>query len=175
MGPFDSWSLSEDRLLRVGRDAIWLEKYRDAREALGEYCDRLRKFDRPISPAILAYYGLAVGHSQNVREGLRLCLDALAQDRRNPSIYLCTARLYILADSKKKALEVIAHGLRISRGHRGLTALRRSLGVRQRVAIPFLPRRNAINIRLGRALRKMKKKAGTKPFQHRSIKMEWNI
>jgi hypothetical protein len=160
--PFDPWSLPEEQLLRVGRDAIWLERYRDACEALGEYCDRLRKFDRPISPAILAYYGLAVGHSQNVREGLRLCLDALSRDRRNPNIYHCAARLYVLADSKKNALEVIAQGLRISRGHRGLTALRQSLGVRQRVPIPFLPRRNAINIRLGRALRKMKKKGRPK-------------
>ena len=160
MSPFDSRSLSEEELLRVGRDAIWLERYRDACEALGEYCGRLRKFDRPISPAVLAYYGLAVGHSQDVREGLRLCLEALAQDRRNPNIYLCAARVYILADSKKNALEVIAQGLRISRGNRGLAALRRSLGVRQRVPIPFLPRRNAINIRLGRALRKMKKKGG---------------
>ena len=162
MRPFDSGSLSEEQLLRVGRDSIWLERYRDACEALGEYCDRLRKFNRPISPAILAYYGLAVGHSRNIREGLRMCLDALSRDRRNPSIYVCAARLYILADSKKNALEVIGQGLRISRNHRGLTALRQSLGVRQRVPIPFLPRRNAINIRLGRALRKMKKKAGRK-------------
>jgi hypothetical protein len=160
--PFDSWSLSEEQLLRVGRDAIWLERYRDASDALAEYCSRLTKHNRPISPAILAYYGLAVGHSQNVREGLRLCLDALSKDRRSPTIYLCAARLYILANSKKNALDVITKGLRVSRGHRGLNALRLSLGVRQRVPIPFLPRRSAVNIQIGRALRRMKKKQRSK-------------
>jgi hypothetical protein len=156
--PFDSWSLSEEQLLRLGRDALWLERYPDAREALSEYCDRLRRNDRPVPPAILAYYGLSVGHSQNIREGLRICVGALDQDRRNPNIYLCLARLYVLADARKIALDVIARGLRASRGHRGLMTLRQSLGVRQGVPIPFLPRKNAVNIRIGKAIRKFKGK-----------------
>jgi hypothetical protein len=41
---------------------------------------------------------------------------------------------------------------------RGLIALRRALGVRQVRAIPFLPRDNAVNVRLGRILRKVKGK-----------------
>lgn len=159
MHPFDSWSLSEEQLLRLGRDAIWLERYGDASEALSEYCDRLSRYKLPIAPAILAYYGLAVGHSRDVREGLRICLDALSKDRRDPSIYFCAARLYILADSKKSALDIIAQGLRISRSHRGLTALRQSLGLRQRVPIPFLPRQNAVNVKIGRAIRKIRGKA----------------
>ena len=162
MNPFDSWSLSEEQLLRLGRDALWLERYRDACEVLAEYCERLKRYERPIPPAILAYYGLSVGHSQNVREGLRICLEALSQERRNPNIFLCVARLYILADDRKAALEVISQGLRISKGHRGLTALRQSLGVRQTVPIPFLPRRNAVNVKLGKAIRKIKGKGKTK-------------
>lgn len=156
MHPFDSWSLDEEHLLRLGRDAIWLERYSDACEALSEYRERLRRYDRPIAPAIQAYYGLSVGHAQNIREGIRICLDALSRDRHNPNIYLCVARLYVLAGSKENALDAIAQGLRVSRGHRGLTALRRSLGVRQRVPIPFLPRRNPVNVRIGRAIRKIK-------------------
>ena len=86
--PLDVWSLSEEQLLRHGRDALWLEKYPDACEALLEYCERLKRYERPVPPAVLAYFGLAVGHSRNVREGLKLCLEALSQDRRNPNIYL---------------------------------------------------------------------------------------
>jgi tetratricopeptide (TPR) repeat protein len=155
---FDSWSLSEEQLLRLGRDALWLERYRDACEALSEYCERLKRYERPISPAILAYYGLALGHSRNVREGLRICREALSQDRRNPNIYLCVGRLYILAKDRKAALEIIAQGLRISRSHRGLISLRESLGVRQAPPIPFLPRRNAVNVKLGKAIRRIKSK-----------------
>jgi len=159
---FDSWSLSEEQLLRLGRDALWLERYNDACQALSEYCERLKRYERPISPPILAYYGLALGHSQNIREGLRICLEALSQDRRNPNIYLCVARLYILANDRKAALEVIAQGLRISKGHRGLTALRHSLGMRQAVPIPFLPRRSPVNFKLGKAIRKIKSKGRTR-------------
>jgi len=162
VSPFDSWSLSEEQLLRLGRDALWLERYRDACQALSEYCERLKRYERPIAPPILAYYGLAVGHSQNVREGLRICLEALSQERRNPNIFLCVARLYILANNRRSALEVISQGLRISKGHRGLTALRQSMGVRQAVPIPFLPRKSAVNIRIGRAIRRIKKKGKTK-------------
>lgn len=39
-----------------------------------------------------------------------------------------------------------------------MIALRRALGVRQVRAIPFLPRDNAVNVRLGRVLRKLKDK-----------------
>jgi len=158
--PLDVWSLSEEQLLRHGRDALWLEKYPDACEALLEYCERLKRYERPVHPAVLAYFGLAVGHSRNVREGLKLCLEALSQDRRNPNIYLCLARLYILAKSKKNAIDVLSQGLRVSRKHRGLNTLRDGLGVRQKVPIPFLPRQNAVNVRLGRAFRKIKKKPG---------------
>ncbi len=116
-----------------------------------------------IPPTILGFYGLAVGHSRNVREGLKICLEALSQDRRNPNIYLCLARLYVLANSKKKAIDVLTQGLRVSRKHRGLHALREGLGVRQKVPIPFLSRENAVNVRLGRAVHKLRRKSGASP------------
>jgi len=161
--PIDVWDLSEEQLLRNGRDALWLEKYEDAYEALSEYCSRLNRYERPIPPTILGFYGLAVGHSRNVREGLKICLEALSQDRRNPNIYLCLARLYVLANSKKKAIDVLTQGLRVSRKHRGLHALREGLGVRQKVPIPFLSRENAVNVRLGRAVHKLRRKSGASP------------
>jgi len=161
--PVDVWDLSEEQLLRQGRDALWLEKYADACEALSEYCSRLNRYERPIPPAILGYYGLAVGQSRNVREGLKICLEALSLDRRNANIYLCLARLYVLAKSKKNAIDVIAQGLRVSRKHRGLNTLRDLLGVRQKVPISFLPRENAVNVGLGRAFRRLKKKDGPSP------------
>jgi hypothetical protein len=161
VSPFDFWTMSEEDLLRAGRDALWLENYQDACDALSEYCSRLKSRERPIAPAVLAYYALALGHARNVREGVRVCREALSQDRRNPNIYLCLARLYVFAESKKNAVEVLAQGLRCSRSHRGLNALRRQLGIRQRVPIPFLGRQNAVNVKLGRALSKLKGKSAS--------------
>lgn len=158
MDVLDSWSLSDEQLLRQGRDALRLGRYREACDALGEYCGRAMRMDKPIPSSALAYYGLAVGHAENVRDGLEICFQALEADRRNSNAYLCLARLYVLADAKKNAIDVLAKGLRAcGKNQRELAALRRSLGERQLRAIPFLPRDSVINVRLGRVLKKLKK------------------
>lgn len=160
MDVLDPWSLSDDRLLRQGRDALRRERYREACDALGEYCGRSMRLGKPIPPSALAFYGLAVGHAENVRDGLQICFQALSADRRNSNAYLCLARLYVLADAKKKAIDVLGQGIRVCGNQRELIALRRALGVRQLRAIPFLPRDNAVNVRLGRVLGKLKRKTG---------------
>jgi hypothetical protein len=159
MDVLDAWSLTDEQLLRQGRDALARESYQEACDALGEYCGRSMRMDKPIPPSALAFYGLAVGHAENVRDGLKICFQALSSDRRNSNAYLCLARLYVLADSKKNAVDVLGQGIRVCENRRELIALRRALGVRQVRAIPFLPRDNAVNVRLGRVLRKLKGKA----------------
>jgi tetratricopeptide (TPR) repeat protein len=154
----EAWSLSDDQLLRVCRKELHLEHYREAYDAFLEYCSRLIRQGRRIPPNVLASYGLAVGRAENVREGLKICLQALSSDRRNPDAYLCLARLYLFEGSKRNAIDVIAQGLRHCGNHRGLLELREGLGVRQPPPIPFLSRESAINVRLGKALRKRKQK-----------------
>jgi hypothetical protein len=159
----DVGKISDERLLRRGRDALWLDRYPEAARSLSVYCSRLKERGHPIPPTILAYYGLAVGHAQNVREGLKLCLEALSDDRRNPTIYLCLARLYVLSGARKNAVEILAQGLRVRANHRGLNTLREELGVRQRRPIPFLPRESTVNVHLGRFVRKLKRKRKPNP------------
>jgi hypothetical protein len=160
MDVLDAWSLSDEQILRRGRDALARESYQEACDALGEYCDRSMRLEKPIPPSVLAFYGLAVGYAENVRDGLKICFQALSSDRRNSNAYLCLARLYVLGDSKKNAIDVLGQGIRVCKNRRELIALRRALGVRQVRAIPFLPRDNAVNVRLGRVLRKLKGKTG---------------
>ena len=159
----EAWSLSDDQLLRVCRKELHFERYREAYDALLEYCGRFIREGRRISPSILASYGLAVAHAENVREGLKICLEALSSDRRNPEAYLCLARVYLLAGSRRSAIDVLAQGIRLCGKHRGLSELRNGLGIRQRPPIPFLPRENTINVALGRALRKPKQKSASRP------------
>ena len=154
----DIEKVSDEKLLRRGRDALWLDRYPEAAHVLSVYCSRLKQRGQPVAATVLAYYGLAVGHARSVREGLKLCLEALSADRRNPTIYHCLARLYVLSGARKNAIEVLAQGLRVRPNHRGLNTLREELGVRQRRAIPFLPRESSVNVHLGRLLRKVRKK-----------------
>lgn len=155
----EAWSLSDDQLLRVCRKELHFERYREAYDALLEYCSRLMRAGKRIPPNILASYGLAVAHAENVKEGLKICLQALSSDRRNPDAYVCLARVYLLQGTKRNAIDVLTQGLRHCGNHRGLSELRSELGIRQPPPIPFLPRDSAINVRLGRALRKRKPKS----------------
>jgi len=158
----EAWSLSDDQLLRVCRKELHFERYRQAYDALLEYCGRLMRAGKRIPPNILASYGLAVAHAENVKEGLRICLQALSSDRRNAEAYLCLARVYLLQGSRRNAIDVLAQGARLCGKHRGLSELRDELGIRQPLPIPFLPRESAINVRLGRVLRKRKQKSSAR-------------
>jgi tetratricopeptide (TPR) repeat protein len=154
---------SDEELLQKGREAVRLQHYGRAREFLAEYCERFAKRGDGIPPGVLASYALAVGHSRSLKEGLDLCLKALASDRRNPHIYWSLAKLYILADSRKKAVDAVEIGLRLSPENTGLLKIRELLGVRQPPPIKFLPRSSAVNVRLGKAIRKLKATTSRRP------------
>ena len=152
----DLQEFSDEEVLERGREALKLERYAQAVEVFVEYCDRLRQQGAAVPPGVLASYAVALGHTRRLKEGIEICLKALSADRRNPHIAYCLAQLYVLADSKRKAIDVVERGLRRSPDHRGLLRIRQQLGVRQSPPIPFLPRRNPVNVKLGRAIRKRK-------------------
>ena len=146
----------DEELLKRGRDALKLQRFTQAREFLSAYCERQNKRDLSIPTGILASYALALGHTHGLKEGMELCLKAVASDRRNPHIYWSLAQLYMLSGSRKKAIEAIDVGLRVTPDHRGLLKLREDLGVRRPPPIRFLSRDSLVNVKLGRALHKLK-------------------
>jgi tetratricopeptide (TPR) repeat protein len=150
--------VKDEELLRQGREALKLRRYVQASDLLSEYCERLTKQETPIAAGVLANYGLALGHTRRLKEGLDICLKALSYEPRNPHVYLNLAQLYILANSKKKAVEAIERGLRVSPDHRWLLQLREEMGIRKPPPIPFLSRNSAVNATLGKAIRKPKPK-----------------
>jgi hypothetical protein len=150
----------DEELLVLGRDALKLKRYSQAAEYLLEYCDRLTKKGTIVPGGVLASYGVALGHTQRLREGMAVCLNGVASDRRNPHVYWCLAELHVLAGSRKKALEAVDRGLSLSPGHPGLVRLRKELGVRQGTPIPFLSRASGVNVRLGRILHSLRAKSG---------------
>ncbi len=157
--------LDDEELLKRGRDALKLQRYPQAREFLSEYCNRQTKRDLSIPTGILASYALALGHTHGLKEGLELCLKAVGSDRRNPHIYWSLSQLYMLSGSRKKAIEALEVGLRVAPDHRGLLKLRDDLGVRRPPPIRFLSRDSLVNVKLGKALHKMKsggKRAGVR-------------
>ena len=95
---------------------LHFERYRQAYDALLEYCGRLMRAGKRIPPGILASYGLAVAHAENVREAgpAGSACKRFRPDRRNPDAYLCLARVYLLHGlPEKRAIDVLAQGLRL--------------------------------------------------------------
>jgi hypothetical protein len=146
----------DEELLKRGRDALKLQRYPQAREFLSEYCSRQTKRDLSIPTGILASYALALGHTKSLKEGLDLCLKAVASDKRNPHIYWSLTQLYMLSGSRKKAVEALEVGLRVTPDHRGLLKLREDMGVRKPPPIRFLSRDSVVNVKLGKALHKLR-------------------
>lgn len=103
-------------------------------------------------PALFySYLGQAMARCEGRRrEGLELCLHAVDVDPFQPENHLNLAQVYLLARNRRGALRALAAGLRVDPTHVRLLEVNRSLGVRRRPPIAFLPRGNPLNRWLGR-------------------------
>jgi hypothetical protein len=151
----DWHGLPDEELVRRGREQLRHGGYTLASEILSAYCSRMIAQDRAIGAAVMAGYGLAIGMTGDLEEGLAMCQRALSTDRRNPDIWAALTRLSLLSGDRKKAFDAAARGLRLAPRHAELLDLRRSLGVRRRPPVPFLNRSNPLNVRIGRVLNRL--------------------
>jgi predicted Zn-dependent protease len=147
--------LPDEELARRGREQLRHGHYALASEMLSTYCSRMIAQDRGIGAPVMAGYGLAIGMTGDLEEGLAMCQRALSTDRRNADIWAALARLLLLSGDRKKTFDAVARGLGLAPRHTELLGLRRSLGVRRRPAVPFLTRGNRLNVRLGRMLSRL--------------------
>ena len=154
-------SLSEDELVRAGRDALRGLRFSRARDLFEEYLRRLTKEGRGAPAGVLANYALAVGKTGDVKHGITLCQAALKTNRKVAEVYYCLAQLYLMAGSRKMAVETVGQGLACGPAHLGLRETQDRMGVRGSPIVPFLHRDNPINVTLGRALRGRSKKRGS--------------
>jgi tetratricopeptide (TPR) repeat protein len=149
---------TDEKLLRMAREALQLRRYGRANELFREYCERQFKLGKSPAASVLAAYGLVLGHMGQPKEGLDLCFKALSLNRRSADVYWGLAGLYALSRSRKKAVDAIERGLSLSPGHPELIRLRDEMGFRHTPPIPFLSRDNAVNVRLGKAIHKRRRK-----------------
>jgi tetratricopeptide (TPR) repeat protein len=147
---------SDEELLERGREAVKLEQWPRATGLLEAYVGRFTARGDTVPASGLASYALCLGHGRQLRRGLDLCRKAQNADPRNPQVYWCLAQLHLLAKARKEAIETVERGLRASPENFLLLRMRKRLGVRQPPPIPFLDRRNALNVSLGRLIYKLK-------------------
>jgi len=103
-----------------------------------------------VPAELLSNLGLALALGENrISESVTYCTTAIKKEFYQPEFYLNLARVYLKANRRSSAVDVLYKGLKIDGQHPGILAELRRLGVRRKPLFGFLTRSNAINKYLG--------------------------
>lgn len=108
------------------------------------------------TPVIKSCLGLCIATERGrISEAVRLCLEAIEQDPKNPIHYLNLGKVYLKADRKADCLDVLRKGL--SRGDDPeIASLLEIIGRRKPPVFSFLPRRHFLNRYAGLIMRRLR-------------------
>ncbi len=106
---------------------------------------------REMVPAnALSYYGLCLAmHKGHYQEAAKFCELAIGAERYVGEHYLNLARVWFAGKNRKKAVDAIQRGLAASPHYQRLVDFVQAIGWRKPPVVPFLPRDNPINVKLG--------------------------
>lgn len=100
----------------------------------------------------LSYFGLSLALvRKEMKSAIALCRRAIELEFYNVDHYANLARVYAAAGNRRKAIATAEEGLKLAPEHDYLLAVRKSFGLRSDPYVPFLTRRNPINVSLGQA------------------------
>ena len=138
-------------------EAVKATKEEDFLRALNLFLDIYGTEDAPPirtprDASALSYFGLCLALvKKQFKTSIELCRRAADLEFYNGDHYANLARVYLAAGNRKKAVDTAEQGLKLVPEHDYLLAVRASLGVRSKPAVPFLERSNPINVSLGHA------------------------
>lgn len=146
---------SAEMSFRKGLQALDEKRYL---ESLAYFESALNQEERAGNPVprmkYLSYYGLALAMAAGrTHDAIEMCERALTVEFYNPDLYLNLARVFLAAGDRKRAHKALCQGLRIEKGHAGLIAEVRRMGLRRRPLFRFLPRNHVLNRMTGQLVR----------------------
>ncbi len=105
----------------------------------------------PSNPFYISYMGVAIAAAeQKWAEAEKLCHSAMLLNRRQAQLYLNLAEVYVAADRKQDAADILARGLHYAPHDVRLKMALDRLALRRPPVLSFLPRTHAINRNLGK-------------------------
>lgn len=121
----------------------------------GRYADALVVFDSDIctmlDPLAMSYYAIClVRVEKRFDKALSLCSMAVEKEFFHPEIYLNLGRIFLIKGQKSKAFKAFKRGLQVDEAHKEILAEIKKLGLRRRPFISWLPRRNSLNVFIGK-------------------------
>ncbi len=100
----------------------------------------------------LSYYAVCMALvEKKFKPAIDLCRKAIELQFYNAHHYANLARVYDAAGARKKAVEILDDGLRVTPDDESLVRMRKRFGIRSRPALPFLDRANPLNKAIGRS------------------------
>ncbi len=105
----------------------------------------------PDNPFYVSYVGVAMAAAEaKWAEAIKACHSALRMNRRQVQLYLNLAEVYVAADRKQDATDILARGMHLAPHDVRLRMALEKLSVRRPAILPFLPRQHMINRGLGK-------------------------
>jgi predicted Zn-dependent protease len=143
--------LSARELLYRGHALLNANRVEAATTAIFTVCERYSAADEPVPPTVLSLYALCLARQGKRKEAVDTCRMALKREPRNPTCRLHMARIYLLANARRKAFEELERGLSFSPENQDLRRFEAEMGKRKPPVLGFLSRDNPINVKLGKA------------------------
>jgi len=105
----------------------------------------------PSNPFYISYLGVAIAAAeQKWAEAEKMCHSAMRMNRRQAQLYLNLAEVYVAADRKHDAADILARGLHYAPHDVRLKMALDRLALRRPPVLAFLPRAHLVNRNLGR-------------------------
>ncbi len=105
----------------------------------------------PINPYYISYLGVAKACAERKwADAEELCQTAVRMNRRQAQLYLNLAEVYVKADRRQDAADILARGLHYAPHDVRLKMALGKLSVRRPPVLRFLPRWHFLNRQLGR-------------------------
>src|SRR5258708_23590196 len=105
----------------------------------------------PSNPFYISYMGVAIAAAeQKWAEAEKMCHSAMRMNRRQAQLYLNLAEVYVAADRKQDAADILARGLHYAPHDLRLEMALDRLAIRRPPIFGFLPRAHAVNRSLGK-------------------------
>ena len=112
----------------------------------------------------LSFYGLCLAlEADRPRDGAELCRQAIGLEFYNADLSWNYARGLLALDRRKDAYQAFVKGLSVQKNHQGILRELARMGWRKKPVVPFLDRKNPVNVALGKMLRDSRKSGAKRP------------
>jgi tetratricopeptide (TPR) repeat protein len=143
-------SSNVDEAIRAARQEDFLRSLNLFLDVFGG--DESAPIRTPKDASGLSWFGLVLALvRKQMKPAIELCRRAIELEFYNGDHYANLARVYLAGGNRKKAVETAEQGLKLVPEHEYLLEVRKSLGIRADPSVPFLDRKNPINVSLGQA------------------------